>query len=348
MKQSVTVYYDETHMENNLNGHVLFFVPDQIEIPCTQSDNTGNPRLFDCPSYTYYPCRDLIKEVTNLRGNKFQYHKFHFNEISGRHWTEQDKVTYNLLATLVDSLRSKGCQRFQAPLCCKVAVLYYPENKKKDLYGGKDNKEKKLRYDETMLRILLKGACHYLYDKDHAITISNFIVDGFPAHRELDDNRIIWKLFAEEGNNRTQLRDYVQFDPNITITHIDSVLRNYAPGSVEFEHANFLQCADLLLGSISYSLFKPPWEGKKHIGIKELCTNKKGVLSENARYMLGKVSRGYGFTTSGHYKSFSVSRLLLEHGKIIFQDAEDLIVLQDQQNNSNQPSEQMVLDFFVQ
>ena len=347
MNQSVTVYYDETHMENNLNGHVLFFVPDQIEIPSTQLDNTGNFRLFESASYNYNPRHNLLQEITSLRGENFKYHKFHFNKISGKYWYELNEVTYNLLAILVESLRSKGCQRFKPPLCCKVAVLYYPENKKKDMYGGKENKEKKLRYDETMLRILLKGACHYLYDKDHAITISNFVVDGFPVHRELDDNRIIWRLFAEEGNNRTQLRDYVRFDRNMKITHIDSDLKNYAPDSVEFEHANLLQCADLLLGTITYLFFDQPWEGKKHFDIKEPCANKKGVVSESVRTMLGKVSRGCGFKNSGHYKAFSVSKLLFEHENIIFQDAENLIVLQNQQNNSNQSSEQMVFDFFV-
>lgn len=347
MNQSVTVYYDETHMENKIYGHVLFFVPDQIEIPCTHSDNTDNPRLFDCPSYTYYPHRDLLNEITKIRGNEFQYHKFHFCKIGGNRWDKYNVVTYKLINSLIESLRSKGNQWFKYPLCCKVAILYYPENKNKDMYGGDTNKEKRLRFDETTLRILLKGACHYLYDEENTITISNFIVDGSPAHREFDENRVIRKLYSDAGNKRTSLRDYVQFAPNLRITHISSDLKKYSPGSIEYERANFLQCADLLLGSITFSLFQPPWRGKRHFDITEPCSNKKGILSENVRWMLAKVSRESGFVQSGHYKSFAVSKLLFERGNIIFQDAEDIITHQNQQSHSTQPFEQIGFDFPV-
>lgn len=330
MNQSVSVYYDETYLnDENCHGHVLFFVPDQIET----SDESP---LFGKISNSYSPRQDLLREISIIRGEKGKDHKFHFSNVSGTKWGKTDDLTKKMINMLIDSLRSKGILTFKRPVCCKVAILYYPKSAKTHLFGGDSKKEKRLRFTETTLRILLKGACHFLYDENHKITVSRIIVDGFPAHREFDDNRIIGKLNAEVENNRTPLRNYVEFAPDIQITHILSDHTRYDSSSIEYEDANLLQCADLLLGSINYAIFQPGWTGEKHFQIGEQCDNKKRFLSRSISVMLHKLDRKAGFVNSSHYLSFSVSKLIFEEEELTFQNLEDLVVL-GPKPDSNQP-----------
>ena len=318
MNQSVSVYYDETHLNmQKCHGHVLFFVPDQNETV------DGSP-LFGKISNTYSPRQKLLQEIYNCRGEIHKSHEFHFREISGNQWSQADVLTEKIMSRLFDSLRSKGTSFFRPPLSCKVAVLYHPNSSKTNMYGGETKKEKRQRFSETMLRILLKGSCHFLYNENQRIKISRFIVDGLPAHREFDLNRIIPKPFVEIENNRTPLRDYVEFDKEIKITHNDSDHTKYESGSIYYEDANLLQCADLLLGAFNYAIFFPSWDGNKHFQIGETCNNKKRFLSKPVTDMIHKIDRASGFQNSGHYLSFSVSKVIFEGADVIFQNAEEL------------------------
>jgi len=318
MNQSVSVYYDETYLnQQKCHGHVLFFVPDQNEI-------VNKSPLFGKVSNTYCPKQQLLQEISNCRGENHKSHEFHFKEIRGKQWSQVDILTRNMMNLLFDSLRSKGTTFFKPPLACKVAVLYHPNSSRTNMYGGDSKKEKRQRFSETMLRILLKGSCHFLFNNNQRVKISRFIVDGFPAHREFDAKRIIPKLLVEVGKNRTPLRDYVEFNTEIEITHNDSNHTMYEYGSTMYEDANFLQCADLLLGAINYAIFYPPWDGKKHFQIGEICESKKRFLSEPVAEMIHKISRGPGFQNSGHYLSFSISKVIFEGNDVIFQNAREL------------------------
>lgn len=321
MDQSVSVYYDETYLDQEkCHGHVLYFVPDLVE-------TSDEYPLFGKISNTYSSRDELIKEISIIRGQNFKDHKFHFSDVSGKKWGQIDDLTKRMINMLIDSIRSKGRFTFKQPLSCKVAVLYYPKSGKTNMFGGDSKKEKQLRFSETMLRILLKGACHFLYDENHKISVSRFIVDGFPSHREFDDHRIIGKLNAEVENNRTPLRNYVEFAPDIQITHIHSDHTRYDSCSIEYEDANLLQCADLLLGSINYAIFQPGWTGKRDFQIDELCDDKKRFLSHSTSVMLHKLDRKAGFVNSSHYLSFSVSKLIFEGEELTFKNAGDLILL---------------------
>lgn len=97
--------------------------------------------------------------------------KLHFAEISGQTWTKYDSAYHKVVALAVDALRSKSSQAFSCPLSCKVAAIFYPKGADWNIYGGDSRKEQKLRHDETLLRILLKGACHYLYDDSNPIEV---------------------------------------------------------------------------------------------------------------------------------------------------------------------------------
>jgi len=318
MNQTVSVYYDETYLkQEKCHGHVLFFVPDKIE-------TIYESPLFGKTTNNYYPKQDLLKKISSCRGEKYSNHKFHFSKLSGKKWSEIDALTSNMMNILVDGLRSKGSFFFKPPLSCKVAILYYPNSSGIDMYGGITEKEKKQRFCETMLRILIKGSCHFLYDEDHKIIISRIIVDGRPGHREFDEGRIVYQLFAETEINRTPLRDYVKFGPEIKITHLDSNHTNYETGTIEYEDANNLQCADLLLGAFNYAIYSPPWNGPKHFNIKDNCDNKKSFLSKPVADMIHKIDRESGFQNSGHYLSFTVSKVVFEGKDVIFQNVAEL------------------------
>ncbi len=80
-----------------------------------------------------------------------------------------------LFSLAVDALRSKSPQIFSRLLGCKVAAIFIPRVLIWTIYGGDSRKEQKLRHDETLLRILLKGACHYLYDDSNSVEIVRII-----------------------------------------------------------------------------------------------------------------------------------------------------------------------------
>ena len=122
MNQSVSVYYDETHLiKEKHHGHVLFFVPDQ-------TDTSNDSPLFGKNSESFYPRQHLIKEINNCRGETYKDHEFHFSGISGKRWYHTDALTEKMIHILIESLRSKGACIFTPPLSCKVAILYYPNS----------------------------------------------------------------------------------------------------------------------------------------------------------------------------------------------------------------------------
>lgn len=318
MNQAVSVYYDETHLDQGkFHGHVLFFVPDQ-------TDTCNDSPLFGKSSETFYPRQDLLKEIYNCRGETHKDHEFHFSKISGKCWCDKDALTERMIHILIESLRSKGATFFSPPLSCKVAILYHPNTAKLDMYGGTTKNERELRFSETMLRILLKGSCHFLFDENHKIRISRMIIDGLPAHREFDSDRVVHQLFEESTNGRTPLRDYVEIDSDFSLTHCDSKHTIYHFGSIEYEDANLLQCADLLLGTFNKAVFAPTWNGELHFRNGATCDDKKRFLSKPVVDMMSKVDRGSGFQNSGHFLSYSVSKVTFANSDVLFKNAKEL------------------------
>jgi len=321
----VAIYHDETKdvPERNFKGHVLFFVP------ITLSVQVETP-LFGPDLCEYSPQEMLFKEIMGCRQEFACNGKLHFSEISGQTWKKYDFAYQKAIALTVDALRSKTPSIFSRPLHCKVAIIFYPKGADWRIYGGDSRKEQELRYDETLLRILLKGACHYLYDDSNRVEVVEITSDGDPAHRRLDEERVVWRLTYDDSYGRSPLRGYVSLVRGATITHLPSDHKKHQVNSEEFMHANFLQIADLMLGSIMRACYVGIQPGKSLPRIGDQCV-KKDIIAQPVKEMLDKIKRGAGFKHSGHYKSFAITQVDFNQEGIHFRQVQ-AIQIQDEES----------------
>ncbi|WP_276957034.1 hypothetical protein [Allomeiothermus silvanus] len=220
----VIIYHDETKdvPGRNFKGHALFFVP------VTLSVKNEAPLLGACQE-EYSPQEIFLGELVRCRQEFACNGKLHFSEISGQTWKKYDYAYQRAITLAVDALRSKSPQIFSRPLCFKVAAIFYPKGADWNVYGGESRKEQKLRHDETLLRILLKGACHYLYDDSNPVEVIKIVSDGDPAHRKLDEDRVVWRLTYDDLYGKSPLRDYVTLPSDVSILHLPSNHKNYQP-----------------------------------------------------------------------------------------------------------------------
>lgn len=320
----VIIYHDETKdvPGRNYKGHVLFFVPVSLSL------RIETP-LFGTFQEEYSPHEMLFGELMRCRQEFAFDGKLHFTEISGQKWTKYDSAYYKAIALAVDALRSKSSQIFSRPLCCKVAAIFYPKDADWNIYGGDSRKEQKLRHDETLLRILLKGACHYLYDDSSAIEVVKVVSDGNPTHRRLDEDRVIWRLTFDGFYGKSPLRDFVTFSSDASIIHLPSDHKNYLPDTEEYKHANFLQIADLLLGAIRRACYVGTKPTRTMPKIGEQC-NKRDVIAQPVKEMLDKRKRGSGFRHSSHYRSFVITQVTFSKDGINFQEVQS-VDIQDEE-----------------
>jgi len=299
----VIVYHDETKSVpgRNFKGHVLLFVP----VNLTSISETP---LFGTDVVQYSSRQMLFDAVEGTRKKHKCDGKLHFSQLSGRAWKKYDYAYYEAVSFTVDALRHKFQEEFPYPLRCKVAAMFYPKGADWKIYGEHPRKEQKLRHDETLLRMLLKGAAHYLYDDHNLVQIEGIIADGESAHRHFDAGRIMWRLSYESSYGRSPLRDYVSFSPKASITHLLSDHKLYARNTEEYKYATFLQIADLLLGTIMRSCYVGITKVSSLPRINDIC-NKRDVVSWPVREMLMKKERGAGFRNSGHYRSFTLTEV---------------------------------------
>jgi len=296
------------------NSHVLFFVP------VTRSVMSDTP-LLGTFQEEYSPQEIFLRKLICCRQEFACDGKLHFAEISGQTWKKYDYAYQRAVSLAVDALRSKSPQIFSRLLGCKVAAIFYPKGADWTIYGGDSRKEQKLRHDETLLRILLKGACHYLYDDSNSVEIVRIISDGDPAHRKLDEDRIFWRLTYDDLYGKSPLRDYVTFSLDVSITHLLSDHKKYQPDTEEYGHANLLQVADLLLGTVMRACYVNTRSTKTLPKIGELCI-KRDVIAQPVKEMLEKRKRGSGFRYSGHYMSFAVTQVTFGKDGINFQEVQ--------------------------
>ena len=307
------VYHDETKNVpgRNFKGHVLLFVP----VKLTAISQTP---LFGTNVVEYSPQQLLFEAVEEARQKYHCDGKLHFSELSGKTWKKYDLAYSEVMLAVVDALRHRFQKRLY-PLQCKVAVMFYPKGADWKIYGEHPRKEQKLRHDETVLRMLLKGAAHYLYDDHNLVEIKNLIADGEAAHRHFNESRIMWRFFYEDAYGRTPLRDYVKISPTASITHLPSNHKLYETGSEEYIHATLLQVSDLLLGTIMRSCYVGLTKVKSLPRINDEC-NKRDVVSWPVREMLAKKERGAGFRNSGHYRSFSLTEVKFSRDGVNFRE----------------------------
>jgi len=235
--------------------------------------------------------------------------KLRFADISGSKICGQDGsvVIQEWLQYAVEALRSKGSVVFRPPLNCKLGIIFFHTSVDLDMYGGGTKGEKRLRYFETVFRMLLKGGAHYLFSNDNRLTIKGIVTDGEPWHRRLDETRILDRLMSD-------VREYVTVDENAYIEAI--VSRHRSPSCTDENKAQFLQLTDLLLGSIIHSCFRDLRRGTK-----------KEILIRPVKQMLEKRRRGRKFQHSGHYKSFTLSLASIANDQWEFQqiDTKEII-----------------------
>ena len=322
----VIIYHDETKNVpgRNFKGHILLFVPVQL----TVVDQTP---LLGTSVVEYSPQKLLFEAIEETRRRHRCNGKLHFNQLSGKTWKKYDFAYYETVVAVVDALRHKFQTRFPYPLQCKVAVMFYPKGADWKIYGEHPRKEQKLRHDETVLRMLLKGAAHYLYDEHNPVEIKAIIADGESAHRHFNEGRVIWRLFYEGVYGRSPLRDYAKVSPTASITHLPSDHKLYETDSEEYKHATLLQAADLLLGTIIRSCFVGLTRVTSLPQINEKC-NKRDVVSWPVREMLAKKERGAGFRNSGHYRSYTISVVNFSRDGVVFRDVTPKeIAIQDEE-----------------
>ncbi len=164
----VVIYHDETKdvAGRNYKGHILFFVPLKLTI-------ASNTPLFGSEVVEYSPQQLLYKKILELRTKFCCDGKLHFSQISGKTWKKYDFAYRHTVDVTVDGLRHKYQKEFPYPLNCKMAIIFYPKGADWSIYGSSVKKEQKLRHDETLLRMLLKGASHFLYDENNQIVVKN-------------------------------------------------------------------------------------------------------------------------------------------------------------------------------
>lgn len=296
----VVVYHDETSCAGieNLKGHILFFVPIKTKIQYQGG-------LFNSNQEYIEPWSLLFRNIEAIR-EKFQAdHKFHFSDISGKKWVKCNEAEKNSVYLGVRSLKQKETRN---TLYCKLGIIYYENPKPDDIdnYGGDDKREQELRFGETILRMLLKGTVHYLYDNNHRVKILKIFTDGQPYHRKLSDYRILEKLISEA-------RDYVEIVNDAEIIPLSSDHKRHDKNSDDYVHANMLQLADMLLGSSIHSCLKNSQIKKVSPKLGDYIEYKKGIIAYPVRKMLDKRKRGRGFLNSSHYRAFTISKAALRN-----------------------------------
>ena len=310
----VIVYHDETKkIENtNLYGHILLFAPTELKI-----EKYGT--LFGDVVEDYQPITEFHEKIMEIRKRYKAYHKSHFNEIprSGK-WTKYNQCEREFVELGIDALKTKRNSMFKHPLLFKMAIIFYPLSML-DIYGG-DKKEKRLRYHETLFRMLLKGAVHFLYDKQNHVEILKIISDGNPYHRKLSEDRILWRLIIDDLIGERPLRDYVIIDPDCEIIQQSSNHKDFEENTKEYLHANMLQLADMLLGCVIHSCYKGLRIQNPSPSIGQRVEDKRGIIALPMKEMLDKRKRGRNFKYSSHYKSFSLFLASLNNGKWNFEN----------------------------
>lgn len=314
---NVAIYHDETKNVNTgrYRGHVLLFVPQVINV-------SRNSPLFGIEENRYSSADLLYQKICELRESYgLNTEKLHFAEISGQKWGKSDAGYRAIMEMTVDALRHKIPTTFKQALSCKVAVLFYPNKADIKRYGG-NGKEQYLRHDETVLRMLLKGSLHNLYDDSHKVCVEAIYTDGQPMHRPLDDNRVVEKLKHDEQYGRKPLREYVDLPDTGKLIAIDSDHTKYNLSSPEHKHANFLQLADLLLGAVIKSCYTSTRRCKNlpKVGTTLTAQDKKAIVAYPTIEMLEKAQRGSGFKNSGHYKAFFLTELTFKNGVPAFKE----------------------------
>jgi hypothetical protein len=151
---------------------------------------------------------------------------------------------------------------------------------------------------ETTFRMGFKGGLHLLFDDDDPATICSIHFDGYEHNqRHVDADRVLGRL-------KHGLRAYCRIAPDVTVDDRPSDHRE--PGSQSYEDCQFLQLADLLVGSFRTVLA----DAKNEVQTKMACPVAELVNKWRAGPARMAKSRWNG--------GFCISQCYLENGEWIF------------------------------
>jgi hypothetical protein len=270
---SVTLYHDSS--DEPFHAHGCLVIPTQSRVA-------------------------LLRELESARRRWMCDTKLHFNEFSGTRWGPAERCANHWMKLGVEALRHKGVtQTFAGPLLCKLGVILFDKKSHVELnrFGG-DKKERRVRWSETLIRILLTGVIRFCYDGARIVSIEDIVTDGMPYHRYLSKCRILEKL-------KERLGPLVTIAPGARIRHVLSDHRDARCSSKE--DAQLLQLTDLLLGSVA-----------SHTADVHPIGSKKEQLRHAVSDMLAKELRGSRFTSSGHHRAYSIFQAQIEKDEWIF------------------------------
>ena len=74
----------------------------------------------------------------------------------------------------------------------------------------------------------------------------------------------------------------------------------------------------LILGTVRYIFFGDVQMVSRIPQVGELCDDKRSIISSPVLEILKKVERGPGFRHSGHYRTFTISRVDFRDDQIAF------------------------------
>jgi len=299
IKSDVIVFHDETSFagNENLKGHVLLFIPLRVVVKESMT-------LFPISNFEIKPYIELFNKLEQKRKELGTEHKVHFSNISGKKWYMEDNLDKYWIEKGIEALK---CKKSKDALFCKLGIIFYENPKINNIaqYCGGSKAEKKFEFEETILRMLLKGVVHYLYDNEHKVKVLKIVTDGKPKHRKIDKNRVLNRLLGE-------VEDHVNFSADAEFIHLDSDHKKYTELSKEYINANFLQLADLFLGCVIHCCLKNSMPKKICPKIGKEITNKKSVIAYPVKEMLDKRKRGRNFKYSSHFKSFTITRAYID------------------------------------
>jgi hypothetical protein len=242
----------------------------------------------------------LLRELARARVQWSCDTKLHFTELTGQKIVKEDNCASHWTTIGVEALRRRAAKPpFTSPLFCKLGVILFDKKCTVELrkFSG-PSRERKLRWNETLLRILLTSIVSYCYEKDQTVRIEGVFTDGNPYHREISEFRILERL-------KERLGPVVEIAPKAAIHHVLSDHRDDRCDNKDA--AQLLQLTDLLLGGVVSYASQIHAAGSKKFRVRQAVSD-----------MLQKEERGAGFKNSGHYRSFSTFKAKIEKGQFEF------------------------------
>jgi len=244
MTSEVIVFHDETEQPAgvNISGHCIVIIPLRIV------DRTGTIAR---------PISALVEQIALCRSLVSPEREFHFNRIKGPTWLNGDVASRNLILLSISAFRNVPGD-VVGLFGCKLSILFYKKSPLLREYGGIDQKERELRYFETMLRLVIGTALNNLYSGTNHVIVKGIITDASSLHRDIDKRRALQPLLRGSMGSII-LKPWVKIDNSAEIVPNDSDHMKYPDDPIEREYASCIQFVDMMLGASACHFYNKKW-----------------------------------------------------------------------------------------